>query len=86
MRSKKLTNKKQKIFSEKQKGFRDGLSLLFGTCATHSTMVLKWQAGCCRSNVKLIQLTRVEKAVYKLLCIGFRMRSCRIMRIRHCLH
>jgi len=26
MRSKKLTNKKQKILSEKQKGFRDGLS------------------------------------------------------------
>jgi len=26
MRSKKLTNKKQKIFSKKQKGFRDGLS------------------------------------------------------------
>jgi len=26
MRSKKLTNKKQKIFFEKQKGFRDGLS------------------------------------------------------------
>jgi len=26
MRSKNLTNKKQKIFSEKQKGFRDGLS------------------------------------------------------------
>jgi len=26
MRSKKLTNKKQKIFYEKQKGFRDGLS------------------------------------------------------------
>jgi len=26
MRSQKLTNKKQKIFSEKQKGFRDGLS------------------------------------------------------------
>jgi len=26
MRSKKLTNKKQKNFSKKQKGFRDGLS------------------------------------------------------------
>jgi len=26
MRSKNLTNKKKKIFSEKQKGFRDGLS------------------------------------------------------------
>jgi len=26
MRSKNLTNKKQKFFSEKQKGFRDGLS------------------------------------------------------------
>ena len=26
MRSKNLTNKEQKIFSEKQKGFRDGLS------------------------------------------------------------
>ena len=26
MRSKKLTNKKQKVFSEKQKGFRDDLS------------------------------------------------------------
>jgi len=26
MRSKKLTNKKQKIFSKKQKGFRDGPS------------------------------------------------------------
>jgi len=45
------------------------ISLLFGTCAIHSTMVLKWQAGY-RSNVKLIQLTRVEEAVYKLLCIG----------------
>jgi len=26
MHSKKLTNKKQKIFSEKQEGFRDGVS------------------------------------------------------------
>jgi len=68
MRSKKLTNKKQKIFSNKQKGFRDGLSYSTpqkrnkGKCHYPALVVSipKFNIFLMGSQVKQVEFTRVN--------------------------